>query len=51
MKAYVEPMDYIHEDIRKEYKLGEYNEEVMNEVKKMEEEEKAENKDSKESDK
>ena len=30
-KPYVEPEDYIPEELRKEYKLGEYNEDVEQE--------------------
>ena len=32
MAEYIEPMDYFPEEIRKQCKLGEYNEEVMKEV-------------------
>ena len=33
-----EPMDYIPEDIRKQLKLGEYNDEVMKEIEEIEKE-------------
>ena len=39
-KIHIEPADYIPEELRKKYDLGEYNKEAQEEARKLEEEQK-----------